>query len=48
MSANIFLIADTKEELIESINKVNAAYKVFDKDGNDMLLKPFDTKIISD
>lgn len=48
MASNIYLITDTKNELIECINKVNETYKVFDKDGNDMLLKPFDTKNISD
>ncbi len=48
MASNIYIIADTKESLIESIDAVNATYKVFDTNGNDMLLKPFDTNMISD
>lgn len=48
MAANIYIIADTKDELIQRINSVNNAYKVLDANGNDMLLKPFDTNNISD
>ncbi|MBE7089982.1 MAG: ATP-grasp domain-containing protein [Clostridiales bacterium] len=46
MLANIFIVADTKEELKERTEKVIDAVKCYDVDGNDMLLKPFNTEII--
>lgn len=46
MAANIFIIADSKEELIKRTDAVIANFDVLDESGNSMLLKPFDTRII--
>lgn len=46
MAANIFMIADSKENLKKIIDNVIDTFKVYDKNGRNMLLKPFDTDII--
>ncbi len=46
MAANIFMFADTIAQLKTIIDKIIATFKVFDEDGNSMLLKPFDTDIL--
>ena len=43
-TTRIHLYGDTKEELIEHINKVNELYKILDKDGNNIILTPHDTE----
>ena len=43
-TTRIHVVADTKEELIERINKVNELFKMLDQDGNSVLLKPHDTE----
>ncbi len=47
MAANIFIVAPTLELLKERIDTVIAEFRVTDENGNDMLLLPFDTKIIN-
>jgi len=42
-TTRIHVMADTKEELMERIDKVNELYQMLDKDGNSVLLKPHDT-----
>ena len=42
-TTRIHVVADTKEELMERINKTNELYQMLDKDGNSVLLKPHDT-----
>lgn len=42
-TTRIHLYADTKEELIERINKVNELYDLVDSDGKSMVLPPHDT-----
>lgn len=42
-TTRIHLYADTKEELIERINKVNELYKITDSEGYNIVLKPHDT-----
>lgn len=46
MAANIFIIADSKEELIKRTDAVINNFDVLDEDGNSMLLKPFNTNVI--
>lgn len=43
-TTRIHVVAETKEELMERIDKVNELYQMLDKDGNSVLLKPHDTK----
>ncbi len=43
-TTRIHVMADTKEELMERIDRVNELYQILDKDGNSVLLKPHDTK----
>lgn len=43
-TTRIHVVADTKEELMERIDKVNDLFQMLDKDGNSVLLKPHDTK----
>ena len=43
-TTRIHVAADTKEELMERIDKVNELFQMLDKDGNSVLLKPHDTK----
>lgn len=43
-TTRIHVVADTKEELIERIDRVNALYQMLDADGNSILLTPHDTK----
>ena len=43
-TTRIHVVADTKEELMERIDKVNELFQMLDKDGNSVLLKPHDTK----
>ena len=43
-TTRIHIMADTKEELMERIDKANELFQMFDKDGNSVLLKPHDTK----
>ena len=43
-TTRIHVVADTKEELMRRIDKVNELYQMLDKDGNSVLLKPHDTK----
>lgn len=38
----LYLVCDTKEELAETLKKCNDRIKVYDKNGNNMLLKHFD------
>jgi len=42
-TTRIHVMADTKEELIERIDKANELFQMLDKDGNSALLKPHDT-----
>ncbi len=43
-TTRIHLYADTKKELIERIDKVNELYQMLDSDGENIILKPHDTK----
>ena len=43
-TTRIHVVADSKEELMERINKVNSLFQMLDKDGNSVLLKPHDIK----
>lgn len=43
-TTRIHLYADTKEELIERIDKVNELYKLIDPNGRNIILTPHDTK----
>ena len=43
-TTRIHLYADTKEELIERIDKVNELYQIIDVNGENMILTPHDTK----
>lgn len=45
-TTRIHVMADTKEELIERIDKVNELFKMFDEEGRSILLKPHDTKAV--
>lgn len=45
-TTRIHLYANTKEELIERINKTNELYKLIDMNGENIILKPHDTKSI--
>ena len=47
MAANIFIVAPTLELLKERVDTVIAEFRVTDESGNNMLLLPFDTEIIS-
>jgi len=42
-TTRIHVVADTKEELVERIDKVNELFQMLDKDGNSVLLEPHDT-----
>ena len=44
----IFITSDTLTELKNTINHINSTIKVFDKDGNNMLLACFDTNILNE
>ena len=46
MAANIFIVAETKEELKERVDNVIRLFDVLGDNGESMLLKPFDTDII--
>lgn len=43
-TTRIHLYADTKKELIERIDKVNELYQIMDRNGENIILKPHDTK----
>ena len=43
-TTRIHVVADTKEELMERIDKVNELFQMLDAEGNSVLLKPHDTK----
>lgn len=43
-TTRIHLCADTKEELIERIDKVNELYQILDPEGNNIILTPHDTQ----
>ena len=43
-TTRIHLMADTKEELIERIDKADELFQMLDKDGKSVLLRPHDTK----
>ena len=43
-TTRIHIVAETKEELVERINKANELFQMLDKEGNSVLLKPHDTK----
>lgn len=43
-TTRIHLYAETKEKLIERINKVNELYQIIDVNGENMILTPHDTK----
>ncbi len=45
-TTRIHLCADTKEELIARIDKVNELYRILDPDGNNIVLPPHDTKAV--
>lgn len=45
-TTRIHLYADTKEELIERINKVNELYKIYDAEGKNIILTPHNTREI--
>lgn len=47
-TTRIHLYADTKEELVQRIDKVNMLYRILDKDGNNIILTPHDTKEVLD
>lgn len=47
-TTRIHLYADTKEELIERINKVNELYQLIDPDGRNIILTPHDTQEVYD
>lgn len=42
-TTRIHVVADTKEELMRRIDKVNELYRLLDADGNNIILKPHDT-----
>ncbi len=48
MAANIFIVASSKEELKNKVDKINDLFRVYDATGNNMMLLPFDTEIIMD
>lgn len=43
-TTRIHVVADTKEELMERIEKVNELYQLIDPNGRNIVLKPHDTK----
>ncbi len=45
-TTRIHVVADTKEDLIERIDKVNELYQMLDKNSNSVLLKPHDTAAV--
>jgi len=47
MAANIFIVAPTPELLKERVDAVIAEFGVTDENGDNMLLRPFDTEIIN-
>lgn len=47
-TTRIHLYADTKQELIQRIDKVNELYKIYNKEGKNIILKPHDTKEVLD
>lgn len=47
-TTRIHVVADTKEELMERIDKVNELFQMLDADGNSVLLKPHDTREVYD
>ncbi|MCI6561617.1 MAG: hypothetical protein MR434_09505, partial [Ruminococcus sp.] len=47
MAANIFIVAPTMELLKERVDAVIENFHVTDENGNNMLLLPFDTDIIT-
>ena len=46
MAANIFVVASSKEELADRVDKVIGQFDVLDNKGNCLMLKPFDVNII--
>ena len=42
-TTRIHVVADTKEELMQRIDKVNELYKLIDPNGKNIILKPHDT-----
>ena len=42
-TTRIHVVADTKEELMERIDKVNELYKILDPKGRNIILQPHDT-----
>ncbi len=47
-TTRIHVVADTKEKLIERINKVNELYQMLDERGESLILTPHDTKEVLD
>lgn len=43
-TTRIHVVADTKEELMERIDKVNELYKIIDPEGRNIILTPHDTE----
>lgn len=43
-TTRIHVVADTKEDLMKRIDKVNELFQMLDSEGNSILLKPHDTK----
>lgn len=46
VALRFFIVEDTHEKLFETINYIQDNIQLLDVDGNDMLIKPFDTKTI--
>ena len=42
-TTRIHIVADTKQQLKEGLDKVNELFQMLDKDGNSVLLEPHDT-----
>lgn len=47
-TTRIHVVADTKEELMKRIEKVNELYELIDPSGRNIILKPHDTKEVLD
>ena len=45
-TTRIHVVANTKEELIERIDKVNELYQILDMDGRNIILTPHDTQAV--
>jgi hypothetical protein len=43
-TTRIHIVADTKEQLMERIDKANELFKLLDENGDSIILKPHDTR----